>query len=166
MTKAQIHIVGTGPGSLDYITPAAKKIVQVADIIIGAQRSLNLFQDDIHGESVTLTAKNLNGVLQYAAESTQKGKVVVLLSTGDPGFSGLLQTFLNTVACYDVTVNVVPGISSIQVCAARLGLCWDNISLFTFHDIVTDKKKAQLAQLTKSGKTVMLFPNPKNFTPQ
>ena len=166
MTKPRISIVGTGPGSPDYVTPAARKIVQKADVVIGAQRSLGIFQNNICGESVTLTAKNLNEVLQLASESAQKGKTVVLLSTGDPGFSGLLRSFLNSTTTQDFEIDVIPGISSIQVCAARLGLCWDDISLFTFHDTATAEKKAQLIQMAKTGRTVILFPNPKTFNPK
>ncbi len=166
MTKTRISIVGTGPGSPDYVTPAARKTVQAADVVIGAQRSLTLFPNDIRGEAVKLTAKNLREVLQYAAESVQKGKTVALLSTGDPGFSGLLRTFLNGTTNQDIEVDVVPGISSIQVCAARLGLCWDDAGLFTFHDTVTAEKKAHLVQIAKTGRVVILFPNPKTFNPK
>ena len=93
---AKINIVGVGPGSPDYVTPAAKKAVQQAELVIGAQRSLNLFTDDIKGESVVLTAKNLQDLLKHAAESVKNGKDVALLSTGDPGFSGLLHTVLES----------------------------------------------------------------------
>ena len=60
---AKINIVGVGPGSADYVTPAARKIVQKTQLVIGAKRSLNLFPADIKGESVVLTAKNLNSIL-------------------------------------------------------------------------------------------------------
>jgi len=166
MTKLKVSIVGTGPGAPEYVTPAARKAVQAADIIIGAQRSLTLFSSDIRGEAVKLTAKNLHEMLQYASESAQKGKNVAILSTGDPGFSGLLRTFLNSAISQHVKVDVIPGISSIQVCASRLGICWDDAGLFTFHDMVPTEKKAQLIQMVKAGKMVMLFPNPKTFTPK
>ena len=45
---------------------------------------------------MVLTAKNLQGALKYAAESAKNGKNVALLSTGDPGFSGLLHTILES----------------------------------------------------------------------
>ena len=40
---AKLNIVGVGPGSADYVTPAARKTVAQAQIVIGAQRSLDLF---------------------------------------------------------------------------------------------------------------------------
>ena len=65
-TLAKINIVGVGPGSPDYVTPAARKAVQSAKLVIGAQRSLNLFKDDIKGEKIVLTAKNSDNALGSA----------------------------------------------------------------------------------------------------
>jgi cobalt-precorrin-7 (C5)-methyltransferase len=163
---AKLNIVGIGPGSLDYVTPAAKKTVQNADIVVGAERSLSLFRNDIRGDSVTLTAKNVPEVLEYAAESAEKGQTVALLSTGDPGFSGLLRSILKYSRGRDVEVAVVAGVSAIQACAARLCMCWDEMSLFSFHKGTTAEKKAQLAKAVKEGKDIMLLPDPKAFPPR
>jgi cobalt-precorrin-7 (C5)-methyltransferase len=162
---AKLSVVGIGPGSLDYVTPAARKTVQDADVVIGAERSLRLFRKDIKGEAVALTAKNVSEILKYAAESAEKGKTVALLSTGDPGFSGLLRSILK-VARGHVEVNVIPGVSAIQACAARLCMYWDEVSLFSFHKGATAEKKAQLAKAVKEGKDIMLLPDPKAFPPR
>jgi cobalt-precorrin-7 (C5)-methyltransferase len=162
---AKITIVGIGPGSPDYVTPVARKTVQNAQVVIGAERALRMFQGEIKGETVVLTAKNVNEVLKCAVESSKKGKAVALLSTGDPGFSGLLGTFLNNITGKSVEVDVVPGISSIQVCAARLHMCWDETILFSFHEGTSLEKKKRLAEAVKEGKDVMLFPDPKSFPP-
>ena len=159
-TLAKLNIVGAGPGSPDYVTPAARKTVQHAEVVIGAQRSLNLFAEDIKGEMMVLTAKNLNSALKFAVESAEKGKNVALLSTGDPGFSGLLQTVLESGLVTAEEINVVPGVSSIQACAARLGISWDDTCLFTFHEgNVTAEDKNQLVSCVKKGKNVMLLPD-------
>ena len=164
---AKLNIVGVGPGSPDYVTPAARKTVQEAQVIIGAQRSLNLFEPDIHGETMALTAKNLNAALKYAVESVEKGKNVALLSTGDPGFSGLLKSILNSNLVRALEVNVIPGVSSIQACAARLGISWDDACLFTFHqgNVCVDKKE-ELATCLKAGRDAMLLPDFKEFPPK
>ena len=117
---AKLNIVGTGPGSPEYVTPLARKAVQQADLVIGAQRSLNLFTEDIKGEKIVLTAKNLGSLLKLAAEATHSGKNVALLSTGDPGFSGLLHTVLESGLVTPEQINVVPAVSSVQACAAKL----------------------------------------------
>jgi cobalt-precorrin-7 (C5)-methyltransferase len=163
---AKLNVVGTGPGSLDYVTPAARRTVQDADVVIGAERSLSLFQKDIKSEAVALTAKNVNEILKYATASAEKGKTVALLSTGDPGFSGLLRSILKYTQGKDVEVNVIAGVSSIQACAARLCMCWDEVSLFSFHKGTTAEKKAQLAKAVSKGKDIMLLPDPKAFPPR
>jgi cobalt-precorrin-7 (C5)-methyltransferase len=162
---AKLSIVGTGPGSPDYVTPAARKTVQNAQIVIGAERSLSLFRDDIRGELLTLTAKNLDDALKYAVDSAEAGKSVALLSTGDPGFSGLLGSILKRAHGEHVEIAVVPGISSVQACAAALQMCWDEVSLISFHDVADSEKKNALAEYVKAGKDVVLLPNPKIFTP-
>jgi cobalt-precorrin-7 (C5)-methyltransferase len=163
---AKINIVGVGPGSPDYVTPAARKAVAQAEVVIGAQRSLHLFTTDIKGESVALTAKNIDSVLKQAAESAKDGKNVTLLSTGDPGFSGLLHTVLESGLFNVSEIHVVPGVSSIQACAARLNISWDNTRLFTFHDEFSDDEKEKLISAVKCGRTILLLPNSKNFTPK
>jgi cobalt-precorrin-7 (C5)-methyltransferase len=165
-TVAKLCVVGIGPGSLDYVTPAARRAVQDAEVVIGAERSLSLFTEDIKGEAVALTAKNVNELLHYAVDSAEKGKTVALLSTGDPGFSGLLGSILKVNQGRNVEVNVIPGVSAIQACAARLCMCWDEMSLFTFHKGTTAEKKAQLLKAVREGKDVMLLPDPKSFSPR
>ncbi len=163
----KINIVGVGPGSPDYVTPAARRAVQQAQIVIGAQRSLTLFAADIKGETIPLTAENLKGALKNAAESARKGKSVTILSTGDPGFSGLLHTVLETGLFAADEVNVVPGISSLQACAARLAMSWNDAYLFTFHEgKVTEEDKQKLLSALKDGCRVMLLPDSRAFTPK
>jgi len=164
---AKINIVGVGPGSPDYVTPLARKTVQQADLVIGAQRSLNIFKCEIKGETVVLTAKNLKTVLKLAAESAEKEKNVALLSTGDPGFSGLLHTVLESGLFEAEDINVVPGVSSIQVCAAKAAISWDNALLITFHEgNVSNEEKQVLDLAVSSGEDVILLPDSKAFTPR
>ena len=163
---ARLNIIGVGPGSPDYVTPAARRIVEEAQLVIGAQRSIDLFSTEIKGESCILKAKNLKDVLEQAAEFVKNSKNVVLLSTGDPGFSGLLHTVHESGLFTKSNINVVAGVSSIQTCAARLNLSWTNASLFSFHDEVSDEQKEKLLSAVKGGVTILLLPNPRNFTPK
>ncbi|MDG6223490.1 MAG: precorrin-6y C5,15-methyltransferase (decarboxylating) subunit CbiE [Candidatus Bathyarchaeota archaeon] len=161
---SKLKLVGMGPGSPEYITPIAKKLVKNAELVIGTKRALDLFQEYIKGETFLLTATNLKEGLKQGVESAQEGKNVVILSTGDPGFSGLLRSLVK-VAGKDVDVDVIPGVSSIQVCAARLRMRWDSADLISFHAEVTNEKKNMMVEALKKGKPVMLLPDPKTFNP-
>lgn len=160
----KLKLVGAGPGSPEYITPIAKETVQNAEIVVGAKRALNLFQDYTKGKTLPLTANNLKELLKHAVESAEEGKNVVILSTGDPGFSGLLRTLQN-IAGKNVQVDVIPGVSSIQLCAARLRLSWDTSQLFTFHRGTTPEEKKKLVETLKEGKTVFMLPDNSSFSP-
>ncbi len=160
----KLKLVGIGPGSPDYITPIARETVQNAEIVIGAKRALSLFQDHIKGESLPLTAQNLKKLLKYAVESAEAGKNVILLSTGDPGFSGLLGSLIN-VAGKDVDVDITPGVSSIQICAARLRMRWDTADLFSFHGGASHEEKVRLVKALREERTVILLPDNKSFSP-
>jgi cobalt-precorrin-7 (C5)-methyltransferase len=162
---AKVSIIGAGPGSEDYVTPIARKTVQNADVVVGADRALILFAGDIRGETVNLTAKTMNAALKQTVELAKKGRSVAILSTGDPGFSGLLRTFSRIARGQDIQIDVVPGISSVQVCAARLGIPWDDTELLTFHEGATIREKKKLSKAVENGRTVMLLPDAKDFSP-
>jgi cobalt-precorrin-7 (C5)-methyltransferase len=163
---AKLEVVGVGPGSPDYVTLAAKKAVERADLVVGAQRSLELF-DELKAEQVVLTSRNLKDTLQKAADTAKAGKKVVFLSTGDPCFSGLLHTVLESGLFTPGDVNVIPGISSIQVAAACLSISWGSAHLFSFHDgNVSDEKKGELISAYKCGYTILLLPALKDFAPK
>lgn len=164
---AKLNIIGVGPGSPDYVTPAAWKAVQKAQLVIGAQRSLNLLSNSIKGETIVLTAKNLSSALKSAADAVAKGKEVALLSTGDPGFSGLLHTVVECGLFVEKEINVVAGVSSIQACAAKLALSWDSALLITFHEgNVSDEEKEVLDFAVSSGEDVIVLPDAKAFAPK
>ena len=90
---------------------------------------------------------------------------MAVISTGDPGFSGMLGSVLRRSTGKNVEVNVVPGISSIFACAAKLCMPWDDAVLITFHKGASVERKREFANAVKAGKTVMLLPDPAAFTP-
>ncbi len=158
-------MIGVGPGSPDYITPIARKVVQNAHLIIGSKRALSLFLEDIKGDILSLTSESIGEAIDYAVESAKIGKIVAILSTGDPGFAGLLRPVLNKTTD-SVDVEVIPGISSIQICAARLNMCWDETDLFSFHEGVSYEKKMKLVKAVKEKRDIILLPDPKSFPPK
>ncbi|WP_297898841.1 cobalt-precorrin-7 (C(5))-methyltransferase [Methanobrevibacter sp.] len=132
MTK--LFIVGIGPGSKDYITEKAKKTVQNADIVVGSWRAIDIF-DDIK-ETIGLNVKDLQEKLEEAIDLSIEGKKVCILSTGDPGFSGVLKTIKKIAKSKNFNyenIEVIPGISSLQLAAAKNKISWDEANIMTFH---------------------------------
>jgi cobalt-precorrin-7 (C5)-methyltransferase len=124
-----MYIVGIGPGSRDYLTSAAINAVEKSDVVIGSKRALELFDTD--STKIELNAKNMEESLLNAIRRAENGEIVSILSTGDPGFSGVLKPILNLGG--NIEIDVVPGISSIQLCAAKLKIPWDEANIVSMH---------------------------------
>jgi cobalt-precorrin-7 (C5)-methyltransferase len=127
---SKLYIVGIGPGSKEYLTLKARKAVESSDMVIGSPRALGLF-DDVKVDQRELGTENMKSMLEFAISRVKEGKSVSLLSTGDPGFSGILKPVLKLSG--DIELEVIPGISSVQMCASKLQIPWDDADLVTLH---------------------------------
>ncbi len=148
MTGKQIVIVGCGPGAPDYMTPAASRAAMAADVLVGAARLLELFPES-KAERIPLTS-GLEQVLDQI-EARFPDKRVAVLVTGDPGLYSLSKLVIARFGrdCCEV----IPGISSVQVAFARLGLDWSDASIVSAH-----KRDPQVdpEELFRSPKIVIL----------
>ena len=150
---SKIYLVGTGPGSADYITTLAFKTVKLANVLVGSRRALQLFPD-YQGETLELRAKNMDEMMTTSVKLAREGNTVVVLSTGDPGFSGVLKPIQKLAG--EVEVEVVPGISSLQLCAARLQIPWDEANLLTLHG---KGNSAPILDLIDNGRPTIVLPD-------
>lgn len=150
---AKLYVVGIGPGSPEYLTFKAKKVADSVDVLVGSKRALDLFPEN-NGVKLKLDAGNMESALKAAVSKVQDGKLVALLSTGDPGFSGVLKPILKLSGKIDV--EVIPGISSIQLCSARLQIPWDDADLVTLHGKGVSNN---ILDVIDNGKPTIILPN-------
>lgn len=150
---AKLYVVGIGPGSPEYLTFKAKKVADSVDVLVGSKRALDLFPEN-NGVKLKLDAGNMESALKAAVSKVQDGKLVALLSTGDPGFSGVLKPILKLSGKIDV--EVIPGISSIQLCSARLQIPWDDADLVTLHGKGVSNN---ILDVIYNGKPTIILPN-------
>ncbi len=150
---SKIYLVGTGPGSADYITILAFKTVKLANVLVGSRRALQLFPD-YQGETLELRARNMDEMMTTSVKLAREGNTVVVLSTGDPGFSGVLKPIQKLAG--ELEVEVVPGISSLQLCAARLQIPWDEANLLTLHG---KGNSAPILDLIDNGRPTIVLPD-------
>ncbi|MEJ1730690.1 SAM-dependent methyltransferase, partial [Escherichia coli] len=83
----------------------------------------------------------MDEMMEKSVSLVDGGKNVAILSTGDPGFSGVLKPILKLRD--DLDLEVIPGISSLQLAAAKLQVPWDEANLLTLHgkgnsDVILD----------------------------
>jgi len=150
---SKLYLVGIGPGSSDYLTKAAIECANSVDVLVGSQRALDLFPG-FAGETLVLRARNMDEMMKKLISLVDEGRNVAILSTGDPGFSGVLKPILKLQE--DLDLEVIPGISSLQLAAARLQLPWDEINLLTLHG----KGNSQvILDYVDNGKPTMVLPD-------
>jgi cobalt-precorrin-7 (C5)-methyltransferase len=123
-----ITIVGCGPGSPDYVTPAAAKAIAQADVLVGAQRLLDLFPEHL-GERIPVDTR-LDEVLDRVGHARASRKIAVLV-TGDPGLFSLSKLVIERFGRQ--RCRVIPGISSVQAAFAVLGLDWADARVISAH---------------------------------
>ena len=155
----KIYIIGIGPGSSEYLTKIAIDTVKKSDYTVGSTRAIALF-DDVKNK-VPFNVKELLNKLEEAVELAIKGYVVSILSTGDPGFSGVLNTVLRISLDKNFpkkNIEVIPGISSLQLAAAKNKIQWDNANVMTFHG---RENIEDILKVINNGKTTIALPSRK-----
>ncbi|HEV8386057.1 MAG TPA: precorrin-3B C(17)-methyltransferase [Nitrososphaera sp.] len=126
--KGKLYVVGVGPGSHDHMTYRAKKVIEESEVIVGYETYVGLVEDLIAGKEVyrypmTQEVDRANQAIGFA----ESGRVVSLVSSGDPGIYGMVGLIYEILAekGWDansgIYVESVPGVSSLNSCAALVG---------------------------------------------
>lgn len=124
----KIMLVGIGPGSHDHMTHRARAAIAEADVVVGYVTYIKLVADLLEGKEVM--RKGMTEELDravHALEFARAGKKVALISSGDAGVYGMAGPTYEVLFQAgwtpesDVAVEVVPGASAINACAARVG---------------------------------------------
>ncbi|PIV05761.1 MAG: precorrin-6y C5,15-methyltransferase (decarboxylating) subunit CbiE [Syntrophobacterales bacterium CG_4_8_14_3_um_filter_58_8] len=149
LTKKKIIIVGCGPGAESYITPAARAAAARADVLIVSRRLKDLFPK-CPAERID-SGVDIDGTLDEIAARYDDGRQVVLLATGDPGIFSLAKPVIRRFGRENC--EVIPGISSVQVAFARLGLDWQDARIISAH---SSDPEMTAADLRPAGKIAVL----------
>ena len=154
-----VYAVGVGPGSPNYITETVKKIILNSDIIIGYKYTLNTISNLIHNKEVfEITMENQEKIYQKISQEIGD-KILVVPFTGDVNFSEsevvdrLIEIFGD--------VEIIPGVSSIQVAASKAKIPLDKSKIITMHISTSiEDKKIELQKAIIDGYNVVLVPRP------
>jgi precorrin-6y C5,15-methyltransferase (decarboxylating) CbiE subunit len=157
-------IVGVGPGSPQYLTCVAMDAIKKSKYIIGYKYTLDTVEsiiDKTRQEVYHITMQNQESIYQDVYNKMKDGEYCTVPFTGDANFSEsevvdrLLEIF------GDNTVEIIPGISSIQVASSKSKIPLDKSYVLSFHvsgDI--EKKKKELINAITDKKSVILLPRP------
>jgi precorrin-3B C17-methyltransferase len=160
-------VVGIGPGNPEHLSNKAIEVLKGSDCIVGYKTYINLITDLIKGKEII--ASGMRAEIERATTAIEKavsGKVVSVISSGDPGVYGMAGLVLE-VAKKDnqkIPIEVIPGISSENAAAALLGspLMHDHV-VISLSDLLTPwdliEKRLRLAA---EGDFVIALYNPKS----
>jgi precorrin-6y C5,15-methyltransferase (decarboxylating) CbiE subunit len=175
LTK-KLYVIGVGPGSKKYLTDFSKEIIKQSHFIIGYKFTLNTIDhllDRSFNQVFEITMKNQEEIYLNVYNNLMKeNDICTVPFTGDVNFSESEVVDRLLYLFGDENVYIIPGISSIQVAAAKSRVPLDKSSIMTFHvtgDI--EEKKIELVKSIVDKKSVILVPRPwpsdpsKNFMP-
>ena len=128
MLAGKLFIVGVGPGHHDHMTFRAKQVIEQSDTIVGYETYVNIVQDLIGGKDVYRYAMTEEVQrARHCIDLAKSGKIVSLVSSGDPGIYGMAGLIYEILAESNwepkngLSVEVIPGISALNSCASIIG---------------------------------------------
>lgn len=161
---ATITVVGVGPGDPDLLTLKARDAIQDADYVAGFETVLGPVRHWIRGEALPMRYRDQEEVLERLTTHAEAGKRCVVCAWGDLNFSA--RELLDRVR-RRTDVELIPGISSVQVACARLGLAMETSLFITLH--ARDGHEEGLTELADALKSrvrnLIVLPRPFDLMP-
>ncbi len=167
----QLTVVGIGPGDAATRTAEVSAALQAADAVVGYGLYLDLVADLIPSTPRFETGLGAETERARAAlDLAGAGKRVCLVCSGDAGIyalATLVMELLDQVAdpaWRGVTVAVLPGVSAMQVAAARLGApLGHDFAAISLSDLLTPWPAIeQRVRAAAAGDFVVAFYNPRS----
>jgi cobalt-precorrin 5A hydrolase/precorrin-3B C17-methyltransferase len=170
-TRGHLHLVGSGPGRLDLLTPDARRALAEASVWVGYGLYLDLLEplrrpDQLRCDG-QLTQERAR--CQQALNLANQGLNVALVSSGDSGIyamAGLaLDLWLAQPADGRPGFTVHPGISALQLAAARAGapLMHDFCTISLSNRLTPWAVIEQRLRAAASGDFVVALYNPRSL---
>ena len=161
---AAITIVGVGPGDPDLLTLKARELIRSADYVAGFETVLGPVRRWIAGEAMPMRYRDQEDILEALAAHAESGKKCVVCAWGDLNFSS--KELLDRVR-RRAEVELIPGISSVQVACARLGFTMETSMFITLH--ARDGHEEGMRELTDALKrrkrNLIVLPRPFDLMP-
>ena len=162
----RVTIIGVGPGDNGFLTLKGKQAIEEADLVAGFQTVLNVVIPFAkNAELCPMAYRDQEEVLDYAVGQVKEGKSLVVCAWGDLNVSA--KELLDRVRRRVDHVDLVPGISSVQIAMSRSGISLEDVVFITLHR--RDGKESALEELVyylkDCRRNIILLPSPYDLMP-
>jgi precorrin-6B C5,15-methyltransferase / cobalt-precorrin-6B C5,C15-methyltransferase len=122
-----LAILGIGEDGVEGLTPAARRLIEAAGLVVGGARHLALAESLIRGERLTWPSPLTEAFPTILA---RRGQPAVVLASGDPYCYGI-GTTLRRLVPLDETL-CIPAPSAFSLARARLGWAMQDVATLSF----------------------------------
>ncbi|WP_306120513.1 MULTISPECIES: precorrin-6y C5,15-methyltransferase (decarboxylating) subunit CbiE [unclassified Roseitalea] len=127
MSAPWLHVIGIGEDGMAGLSPAARALVESAEVIVGGDRHHHL-APNVHAERIAWPSP-FDAMID--AIRAQKGKRVVVLVTGDPLWYSVGARLLRAFDAGEIAFH--PQLSAFQWAACRMGWSIPDVETVTVH---------------------------------
>ena len=160
-----VYAVGIGPGNPEYLTRRGARAVREADVVVGFETVVEFVESEITGDALTCGYDDEPEVLAEFADRVAGGERGTAVLMGDPNHSGY--QFVGKVeSAVDTPVEVIPGISSLQIAASRARTPMEETTFVTLHK--SGPIEADLERLDRDvgERHLLVLPRPFDWMPE
>ena len=155
----KVYAVGVGPGSPEYVTDIVKKLIINSDVIAGYKYTLQTIKELLDGKKVYEVTMNSQEETYQKIHKELGDNTLLVPFTGDVNFSE--SEVVDRLVEIFGDVELVPGISSVQVAAAKTRVPLDKSDVITMHVTGSiEEKKKELQKALADKNSVILVPRP------
>jgi len=128
MVENRVYIIGIGMGNTEFLCEKSKKIINSANVVIGAERMISICKEIISNNADIYISYDTDKISNIIYDS--KDKTVVVLMSGDTGFfSGAKKLMKKLDGC----AEIVAGVSSMSYLASKIGVTWEDACAVSMH---------------------------------
>mgnify|MGYP001594786324 CR=1 FL=1 len=162
-------MVGIGPGNSSDRTHRAERAIADSNVVVGYGRYIDAIADLTAGKEVVRSAmrqeiERVREALRLASD----GRIVALVSSGDPGIYGMagLALELAKEMNMNLPVVIIPGVTAASAAAAALGApLMTDFAVVSLSDLLVPRQQIvkRLEALAQAGFVTVLY-NPRSRT--
>jgi len=159
-------VMGIGPGDPRLLTQRGRELLESADLVAGFKTVLDVVAPwTTEAEVCPMSYRDQDAVLDYAAQQARQGKKCVVCAWGDLNVSA--KELRERVSQRVDRVELVPGISSVQVACMRSGIYLEEAVFITLHrrEDAAGPLEELVHYLKEGRRHVILIPRPFDLMP-